>query len=103
MEKGRNQASKQPETRRWTTGPDVVHAGLIANNTYTNPRYMATIVAGGPGDPEITPETEADCAGNISSPNFDKPMAICRGKHTPIFSRARKSVWSVAQQASGRR
>ena len=103
MEKGRNQASKQPETRRWATGPDVVHAGLIANNTYTNPRYMATIVAGGPGDPEITPETEADCAGNISSPNFDKPMAICRGKLTPIFSRARKSAWSVAQQASGRR
>jgi hypothetical protein len=33
------------------SGPDYVSAGLIANNTYTNPRYMTTIVAGSPGDP----------------------------------------------------
>eukprot|EP01051_Picozoa_sp_SAG22_P017717 SAG22_NODE_2801_length_2199_cov_2.029524_3_plen_129_part_00 len=53
-------------------GPEYVHGGLIANNTYTNPKYMATIVAGGPGDPEITPTTASDCAGNISAPDYDK-------------------------------
>jgi hypothetical protein len=26
----------------------------IENNTYTNPKYMTTIVAGSPGNPEVT-------------------------------------------------
>ena len=64
------------------TGPDYVHAGLIANNTYLNPKYMTTIIAGGPGDPEITPEVNSgECAGNISKPSASKPMAICRDNY----------------------
>ena len=64
------------------SGPDYAHAGLIGNNTYTNPRYMATIIAGGPGDPEITPETTAgECVGNITATSRQNPMAICRDNY----------------------
>lgn len=52
-------------------GADYVHEGLIGNNTYTNPKYMATIIAGGPGDPEITPETtKGEC--EVSAPALSR-------------------------------
>ena len=85
-------------------GPDYDHAGLIANNTYINPKYMATIIVGGPGDPEVTPETNSgECAGNMTWYDYESadtaasadsdedsrtlpktgpnPMAMCRDNY----------------------
>ena len=61
---------------------------MVANNTYTNPRYMTTIIAGSPGDPEVSPIALPDrnatseksmlCFGNITTPSLVSPMAVCR-------------------------
>ena len=56
----------------------------IENNTYTDPKYMVTIVAGSPGNHEVTPTTTANdlkdkrCTGSIDNPSFGMPMAACR-------------------------
>lgn len=65
------------------SGVDYTHSnGMIANNTYTNPRYMTTIIAGGPGDPEITPETNSgECVGNMTNISLSQPMAMCRDNY----------------------
>ena len=58
---------------------------------YTNPKYMTQIVAGSPGDIEVTsatsPEGAAEptdptdpgaCIGSVVHPSIDKPIAACR-------------------------
>ena len=56
----------------------------IENNTYTDPKYMVTIVAGSPGNHEVTPATPPGakpgdrCVGSIDSPSDTLPMAACR-------------------------
>ncbi len=56
----------------------------IENNTYTDPKYMVTIVAGSPGNHEVTPSTPPGakpgdrCVGSIDKPSDSMPMAACR-------------------------
>ena len=56
----------------------------IENNTYTDPKYMVTIVAGSPGNHEVTPATPPGakpgdrCVGAIDNPSATMPMAACR-------------------------
>jgi hypothetical protein len=43
---------------------------------------MTTIIAGGPGDPEVTPEVNAgECAGNMTNISIRQPMAMCRDNY----------------------
>ena len=66
-----------------------------AGNTYTNPKYMTQIVAGSPGDIEVTSDSNAafpngaaepgsgpgSCNGLTTNVSIDKPIAACRANY----------------------
>ena len=60
---------------------------IIENNTYTDPKYLVTIVAGSPGNHEVTPVTTNEsiksgrCIGSVKNPSFNEPLAACRDNY----------------------